>query len=400
MDTETDEQTDASTEPGADTTRRRGRVLVSGASFAGLTTAIWMKRLGYEVTVVELAPGLRKGGTPVDLRDDTMAIFDRMGILAAVRAKALPPRTTEFADARGTTIASTRPEPDAAAVVVDEYEVHRHDDVEIHRDDLLDILISELGDSVEIVFGDSVTDLADTADGVLVTFRDAPAREFEMVLGCDGAHSTVRRLRFGPESDHSHFLNHYTSVTVAEGALITPWTSRIQNTPGRTLLLNAYDDTTDIVFVFRSEHEIPYDHHDVDEQKGIVRDRFADAGEPFTADVVDRALGADNFYFDKLSQNRLPRWSSGRVALVGDAGYCPSPAAGMGGSVAILGATALHDAMVATTGDVESAFVEYERRFRPTAERIQRETEQFGLPLLFPDTAEAIAARDAQLRAL
>lgn len=148
--------------------------------------------------------------------------------------------------------------------------------------------------------------------------------------------------------------------------------------------------------MFHADHEIRYDHHDVDQQKQIIRERFADAGKPFTG-LVEPALTADNFYFDKLSQNRLPRWSSGRVALVGDAAYCPSPAAGMGGSVAILGATALYDAFLATDGDIERAFAEYERAFRPTAEKIQKETEQFGLPMIFPDTAEAIAARNAQL---
>lgn len=185
-------------------------------------------------------------------------------------------------------------------------------------------------------------------------------------------------------------------MTQVAGTFIPTWTSRIQNTPGRTLLLNSYENTTDVVLIFRADQEIPYDYHDIDEQKQIIREQFADAGEPFT-DVVDKALNADNFYFDKLSQNRLPSWSSGRVALIGDAAYCPSPAAGMGGSVAILGATALHDAFNNADGDIEDAFAQYERSFRPTAERIQTETETFGLPMIFPDTAEAIAARNAQL---
>lgn len=378
------------------TTRRSGRVLISGASFAGLTTAIWMRRLGYQVTVVENATGLRKGGTPVDLRNDAMEIFDRMGVLPAVRAKALPPRTTEFADIDGTPIARMEPEPTAATIVIDDYEIHRHDDVEIHRDDLLAILFAEIEGTVEVIFGDSITELTATAEGVRAAFRAGPDREFTMVLGCDGNHSTVRRLWFGPETDYSHFLHHYTSVTVVEGTFISSWTSRIQNTPGRTLLLNSYEDTTDVVFVFRSEQEIAYDHHDIDEQKQIIRAQFTDAGKPFT-DLLDQALTADNFYFDKLSQNRLPSWASGRVALVGDAGYCPSPAAGMGGSVAILGATALYDAFRTSGGDIDSAFTAYERSFRPTAERIQTETETFGLPMICPDTAEAIAARNAQL---
>ncbi|ROQ36795.1 2-polyprenyl-6-methoxyphenol hydroxylase-like FAD-dependent oxidoreductase [Frondihabitans sp. PhB188] len=378
-------------------TQTTGEVLISGASFAGLTTAIWMQRLGYRVTIVERAAGLRKGGTPVDLRNDAMMIFDRLGLLPAVRARALPARSTEFAHVDGTPIASMGPEPTADTIVVDDYEIHRHDDVEIHRDDLLAILFAEVEKTAEILFGESIAALTDTSEGVRAEFRGGPVRDFALVVGCDGNHSGVRGLRFGPEPEYSHFLHHYTSVTVVDGALIAPWTSRIQNTPGRTLLLNSYDTTTDVVLVFQSDDEIAYDYHDVDEQKQLIRDHFADAGEPFSEAIVDKALGADNFYFDKLSQIRLPGWSSGRVTLVGDAAYCPSPAAGMGGSVAILGATALHDAFVTAGGDIEIAFAEYERSFRPTAEKIQTETEQFGLPMIFPDTAEAIEARNAQL---
>ncbi|MBF4581650.1 FAD-dependent monooxygenase [Curtobacterium sp. VKM Ac-2865] len=385
-----------------ETMQQPDRVLISGASFAGMTTAIWMRRLGYEVTIVEQAPGLRRGGTPVDLRRDAMEIFERMGVLPAVRAKALPPRTTVIADLDGTPVVTADPDASGgsdASIVIDDYEIHRFDDVEVHRDDLLDILFAEIEDTVEVTFSDSITALTETPGGVRASFRHGPEREFAMVLGCDGNHSTVRRLSFGPEADHSHFLHHYTSVTVVQDMFIQPWTSRIQNAPGRTLLLNSYEHSTDVVFMFQSDEEIAYDHHDVEAQKQIIREVFADAGQPFS-DVFDQALNADNFYFDKLSQNRLPAWSAGRIGLVGDAAYCPSPAAGMGGSVAILGATALYDAFVTTDGDVLAAFAEYERSFRPTAEKIQSETEEFGLPMISPDTDEEIAARNAQLLAM
>jgi 2-polyprenyl-6-methoxyphenol hydroxylase-like FAD-dependent oxidoreductase len=370
------------------------QVLVCGASFAGLTTAIWMQRLGYDVTVVEKARGLRKGGTPVDLTDDVMAILDRMGVLAAVQARALPPRLTTFAHLDGTPIATLGPE--AAATDGAEDDAPRHDGVEIHRDDLLDILFAALGDTTEVVFGESITDLTETREGVRADFRSGRSREFAMVLGCDGLHSTVRRLTFGPEAEFSRFLHHYASVTVVDGALLEPWTTRIQNAPGMTLVANAYGSTSDVIFVFRAEAEIGYDHHDLEEQKRIVLEHVAGAGAPFT-DVLGAALGADDFYFDKLSQIHMPAWSSGRVVLVGDAAYCPSPAAGMGGSTAILGATALHDALADTGGDVAAAFSSYERAFRPIAEEIQADVLSFGLPMIFPDTAEAIAARDARL---
>ena len=369
------------------------------ATRGGRSGSVEVIAAAIRVTIVENAKNVRKGGTPIDLRRDTMAIADRLGLIDAVRAKALPTRMTEFADIDGAPIARREPDSAAENIVIDDYEIHRHDDVEIHRDDLLAILFGALDDGVQVRFDDSIISLTETADGVRAAFRNGPEEDFAMVLGCDGSHSTVRRLWFGPESEYSTFLHNDMSVTVVDGTFIPSWTTRIQNTPGRTLLVNSYADTTDVVLAFRSEDEIPYDHHDMAEQKRIIREHFADAGEPF-ATVLEPALTADNFSFDKLSQIRLPRWTSGRVALVGDAAYCPSPAAGMGGSVAILGATALHDAFVAAGGDIDRSFAEYERSFRPTAEKIQTETEAFGVPMIFPATAEAIASRNAQLVAM
>jgi len=50
-------------------------------SFAGLSTAYWMNKLGYNVTVVEIANGLKKGGTPVNICENTVDIVKRMGLL-------------------------------------------------------------------------------------------------------------------------------------------------------------------------------------------------------------------------------------------------------------------------------------------------------------------------------
>ena len=92
----------------------------------------------------------------------------------------------------------------------------------------------------------------------------------------------------------------------------------------------------------------------------------------------------------------MPAWTKGRVALVGDAGYCPSPAAGLGGSLAIDGAAALADAMRDHAGNFALAFQAYDTKFRPFINQIQAEAVRTGLETLVPRTAEAIRARNAQ----
>jgi 2-polyprenyl-6-methoxyphenol hydroxylase-like FAD-dependent oxidoreductase len=370
-------------------TRTQEQVLISGASFAGLATALWMRRLGYEVTIVEIGSGLKRGGTPVDIREDTIAIVERMGVLEEIQAKALAPRVTEFTTPEGELIARMDPEPPTDDSVGDGYE--------IHRDDLLDILAAATEGEVEMLWGNSIESLIEPdEDSVHVVFRDGTERDFSMVFGCDGNHSTVRRLRFGQEALHTHFLQTYFSVATLDHLIIDQQTTQITNAPGVTMLVNSYDTTTDLVLGFRSEQEIPYDHHDVDQQKRILREHLLQAGAPFS-DHVDEAVNVDTFYFDKLSQIKMPAWTSGRIALVGDAGYCASPAAGMGGSLAIIGATALYDAFRAAYGDVKQAFVEYERALQPTVEEIQHNAEHFGVSSYFPATDEQIRSRNNML---
>jgi 2-polyprenyl-6-methoxyphenol hydroxylase-like FAD-dependent oxidoreductase len=64
------------------------RILIAGASIAGLTTAHWLARHGFRPTVVERAPAPRPGGNGVDVREQAVEVVDRMGILPQVRAAA------------------------------------------------------------------------------------------------------------------------------------------------------------------------------------------------------------------------------------------------------------------------------------------------------------------------
>lgn len=90
---------------------------------------------------------------------------------------------------------------------------------------------------------------------------------------------------------------------------------------------------------FRSE-PLEYDRRDLDEQRELLADRFLGAGWHCDA-LITAAREADDFYVDAFLQIHMDSWSSGRVALVGDAGYCASPLSGMGTSLALVGAYVL-----------------------------------------------------------
>jgi len=369
-----------------ETERLRLNVLVSGASFAGLATAFWMNRLGYRVTVVEVGKGLKTGGSPVDIKEGTVDIMKRMGLLERIQASSLKAKAVDFLDVEGVRIARMPAQSGGAQGSNPEYE--------IERDALLHMMFEEVKSDVEFLFDDSIARLEETADEVAVTFKSGRQRSFSLLFGCDGNHSSVRRMCFGEESAYSHFLQNYFSITIVDKLLIEEDTAQMYNVPGKVVMLNAYNNKTDIIFCFYSEKEVPYSYRDQEEQRGIILQQFGGEGWR-TRELLEELSRCRDFYFDKMCQIRMPSWTKGRVALVGDAGYCASPAAGMGGSLAIVGATALVDAFQKHPGSFEAAFREYNDSLRPFVEDVQAQAVNFGLEMFVPRSEDALQRRNA-----
>lgn len=364
----------------------RKKILISGASFAGLSSAYWMIQLGHDVTVVETSRGLRQGGTAVDIRGNTVDIVKRMGILEQIRTNRLDLRRWEFKNASDRT--------ERTLVMRAQDEPPPEDAFEIERYVLLKLLFEAVKDRCVVVFGDSIVGLSETHDGIDAAFKNGARQPFDLVLGCDGLHSGVRKLWFGEEAQFTHFLQQYFSITIVDKLLIERDTAQMFNVPGKAVMLNAYKDKTDIILGFVSETEIPFDYREEAQQRRIISDNFAGVGWR-TSELLTEMEGSTNFYFDKLCQIRMPSWSRGRVVLVGDAAYCASPAAGMGGSLAIDGAAALGDAM-RETNDYALAFSDYDKRLRPFIGEVQAEAVRMGLETLVPRTEEAIRQRNAK----
>lgn len=378
-----------STRDARDPRSDHGAILISGASFAGLATAYGLARLGYRVTVIEAAPGLRRGGTPVDIEGETIDILKRMGLVDRVRAKALPSRRFAFKNADDSTLGSMGVSGDQASEV-------RY---EIHRDDLLDILFDAVTDDVELLFGRSMTGLEERADGVSVTLDNGERREVALVVGCDGNRSNTRRLVFGGGDQFTHFMGGYFFLKVVpETGLLPADTTEVFRTPGRMAMLNGYDDRTDIGFGFRTESEIAYDYRDRAQQRRLIEDRFGDLGWKVPA-MLTAVAGDDDFYFDRINQIRMPCWSRGRVVLVGDAGYCVSPLAGLGGSMAIIGAGRLAAALERYPDDHASAFRHYEDGLRPFVEQVQERAASEGMSTMCPADELELAERDREIAA-
>lgn len=335
-------------------------IVVVGASIAGPALAHWLHRRGANVTVVERAPGLRPGGQAVDVRGVAKEVLRRMGLDTAVRAARTETIGAHTVDADGTVLETYRADDDGGDGFIAE--------IEILRGDLSRVLYDDTRDGVEYLFGDRVTALVQDADGVDVHLASGARRRADLVIGADGLHSGVRETVFGPRE---RFVRHLGLVlafySVPNDFGLDGWYLECQE-GGRSAGLRPIQDATRGMALFSfpagGADLAGIDHRDVAAQKRLLRDRMAGFGW-LAPRILDRLDDAPDFYLDQVAQVVLDRWSDGRIGLLGDAAYSPSPMSGQGTGLALVGAYVLAGELAVAGWDPAAGFAAYEARMRP-----------------------------------
>ncbi|MEU9638851.1 FAD-dependent monooxygenase [Streptomyces tendae] len=371
-------------------TAPRRTVLISGASIAGPALAFWLNRHGYEVTVVEKAGTLRSGGYPIDVRGTALDVVERMGILPQLRDAHIDLRRITFLDGDGDEVTSLHPHAVTGGVT--------GRDLEIRRGDLTDALYMAVRDDVEFLFNDSIDILDQNEHGVDVTFHGGGSRRFDLVFGADGMHSRTRETLFGPEEQFHRHLGYCFAVFTMPNTLGLSHETVMWNTPGRAAAVYAVGDDEEVhAFLNFARPDPPYDAFgNPDAQRALLADVFADAGWEVPG-ILGALHDADDVFFDAVGQIRMPRWTSGRVALLGDAAYAPSFLTGQGTSLALVGAYMLAGSLA--DRDHAEGFAAYEHATRDFV-TLNQDLVGEGGATLFPTTAQALDQRNARLRDL
>ncbi|MFJ4775763.1 FAD-dependent monooxygenase [Streptomyces sp. NPDC088762] len=346
-------------------------VLISGGGIAGSALAGPLRDRGFVPTVVERAPGPRRGGQAVDIRGVALDVVDRMGLLERAREVRTRMRGMSVLDADGKEIHRST-EATFSSGRLDSA------DIEVLRDDLVALLHDHTREGVEYLFGDSIAALkqhedtaaaaAEEGGGVRVDFAHGPSRTFDLVVAADGLHSSVRRLVFGAEEQFSHHLGSYLSVFGADNFLgLDNWQMWLNDGEAGFGIMPVRDNTElRIAFGFASG---PLDagQRDPERLRELIVEKAA--GLRWEGERLAKAAAeAPDFYCDAMAQIRMDHWSRGRVVLLGDAGYCPSPLSGQGTSLALVGAHVLAEELARPGADHRAAFARYEERMRPYVE--------------------------------
>jgi 2-polyprenyl-6-methoxyphenol hydroxylase-like FAD-dependent oxidoreductase len=339
------------------------RVLVTGASIAGPALAHWLVRRGAEVTVVEQAPGLRPGGQAVDARGVAKEVIRRMGLDAEVRAACTDTAGAYTVDADGKVLETYRADENDGDGYISE--------IEVLRGDLSQVLYDDTRDGVEYLFADRIAELSQDVDGVDVAFAGGDRRRFDLVIGADGLHSSLRAMVFGPREQ---FVRHLGLVlafySVPNEFGLGRWLIDYQEAGRSAGLRPIHDATQAIAMVSFPSSTFDIDYRDVEAQKRLVREQMAGFGWE-TQRILAHLDDAPDFYLDQVAQVVMEHWHIGRVGLLGDAAFSASPMSGAGTGLALVGAYLLAGELAAADWVPKAGFAGYEQRMRSYVEANQ-----------------------------
>ncbi|WP_212819012.1 FAD-dependent oxidoreductase [Polymorphospora rubra] len=329
--------------------------VIVGAGIAGLATALRLGRDGWRTTVVERAPARRSSGYLVNLLGPGYDAAERLGLLPTLSAHDLGVFTTVLVRADGST-KFTVPSTIAEAALGKRA-------LTVFRGDLEATLYEAVRDRTEIRFGTTITALDQDTERVRVVLSDGTTHDADLLIGADGLHSATRTALFGAGSrvDLPYVVGAFPLPHPVAGVPLSSGTTYIG--PGRTAaVVNLGPRRSSAFFTYRCADPADELRRGPVDALGAA---FADLGGGVPDAIRHLGKDPDSAYFDSVSQVVMPRWSTGRAVLLGDAAWCVTLFAGHGAALALAGADQLGAVLRQHGDDVPAALAAWEAGLRP-----------------------------------
>lgn len=363
------------------------KILISGAGITGNALAFWLTKLGHEITIIERYPSLRANGLQIDLRGHGIEVMKRMGLEEAFRAMSVPEQGLQIVDSLGRQRAFF-PANNKAGKGTQNFTT----DYEIMRGDLCRLMYDTAKTKATYIFGTSIESFEEQDDTVLVQFTDGTTHQFDLVIGADGTGSHTRKKMLGPDAVNGFvpFEGVYTAYftiprPIQEGE---PYMATMYMAPGRRLVMTRRHSphAIQIYIGYTDAERLKNTYQDAEAEKRALVEVFQNAGWE-TGKILDDMKDTNDFYGVRIGLVKLDSWFCGRVALVGDAAYCPSVNTGMGTTCGIVGAYILAgeigrncvrptnkdmDEVDNNKEDLTAAPQAYEDKFQPFMTQVQK----------------------------
>jgi 2-polyprenyl-6-methoxyphenol hydroxylase-like FAD-dependent oxidoreductase len=366
------------------------KVMIAGAGIGGLVAAMCLHRAGFDVEVFESVAEMKPLGVGINIQAGAVRILSGLGLEPALAATGIETRELRYANRHGQTIWAD-PRGRHAGLPWPQFSIHRGELQMI----LFDAAKAMLG-ADRIKFGRRITGFEQTGARVTARFADrdgavVETAEADILIGADGIHSAVR-AQFYPDEGPPKWqgILMWRGVTVAKpflgGATMVQAghhtqkfvcypISRTHAERGEALINWICDlHMGDTAMLPREDWNRP----------GKLTD-FLPKFEDWNFGWLDVPGVIRNAHtileFPMVDRDPLPRWSHGRITLLGDAAHPMYPIGSNGASQAIIDGEAITQELTAG-GDPEIALQRYEQRRLPPMARIVESNRRKGIDIM------------------
>ena len=371
--------------------------VIAGAGIGGLCAALALARAGLRVSLIERASQFEAAGAGIQLAPNAMRALDALGVGEAVRAKADKSAGLVVREARRGRVLM---QPSAAAMEAR----WGTPSLVIHRADLQRLLLeaAALDADIALTAGAAVVGYSAGADAVAVALKRGMLRqqtEGDLLIGADGLHSAVR-AKLWDGADAPRFSGNFAWRALIETSRV-PDELRDGHTTlwlGPKLHLVTYPlragQWLNVVAVLQGAvNAAPApDEWNAPGDPAVIAAALRAAAAPARALI---AAAEDWRVWPLFDGADLPRWTHGRVTLLGDAAHPMLPFLAQGAAQAIEDAAALGAALKAN-GDTTAALLAYERARRGRAAEVTRQSRRQGA--IYHMSGLAAAARNFVMR--
>ncbi len=357
-------------------------VLIVGAGVAGLGAAWWLTRLGWRATIVERAANLRANGYMIGLSGPGYVVARTMGLMPELMRVHRRIDENLYLDRDGKPLLRMRYQEFLKGV----------EWITLSRAELVDVLYRAVAPEVDIRFGATVSAIRPDENGVIADLTDGTSVRADLLIGADGAHSLVRNLCFGAEEQFASHLGYRVAAFQAPDTLGLGHDFLSYAEPGRIAeFYTIAEGKLATLYAWRSP-----DHAAVarDDRRRTLRAAFADA-HPNALRWIDELGAEEPLYFDDMTLIEMPRWSAGRVLLLGDAAHCLTLLSGQGAGMALASAAILAEEL--GRQDIAGALAAHEARLRPSVAKLQERSRKIA-GWFIPATPRAFAIRNFIMR--
>jgi 2-polyprenyl-6-methoxyphenol hydroxylase-like FAD-dependent oxidoreductase len=352
-----------STEHGATRFGPELRVLIVGAGVAGLTLAALLRQRGFNPVVVELSPELGRCDNVVALWPSASNVLKGLGVFRRFEALATECARCVVADEQGSILATY-----SFASIADRYGPL----VTLFRSDLLTVVRAALADA-PIRFGVSLRALTPIRGGVAAVFSDGTADEFDVVVGSDGLHSTVRQLVFG---DTPLVYTGLTGWSFSVPSPVVP-PHEVVEYLGADRFVATYL-VRDRVAVLMTARSSPGAAPKPDLPLDDVRKCFSGFGGSVPW-LLGEMSEADAHCREDFHDVELDTWHQDRVILLGDAAHGSLPTNAMGAGLAMESAAVLAEELCRTDSvHVNVALDRFIERRRARVDHVRSQSRRVG----------------------